>query len=141
MLELNYSFVLQVGLFLALWAVLKKFWFDPALRVIKERASRSEGEVEKARGLEGEVARLRQEHETAVQRARAEAQREVADIIRLAESEQKHLISQANDDAQRTLSDVRERVAEDIAAARRTLHDEVGTIAREVARQVLGRAV
>lgn len=141
MLELNYSFVLQVGLFLALWAMLKKFWFDPALRVIKERASRSEGEVEKARALEGEVARLRQEHETAVQRARAEAQREVADIIRLAESEQKHLISQANDDAQRTLSDVRERVAEDIAAARRTLHDEVGPIAREVARQVLGRAV
>jgi hypothetical protein len=32
-------------------------------------------------------------------------------------------------------------VAEDIATARRTLHDEVGTIAREVARQVLGRAV
>ena len=141
MLELNYSFVLQVVLFLVLWAVLKRLWFDPALRLIKERASRSEGEVEKARVLEAEVARLRQEHETAVQRARAEAQREVADIIRLAEAEQKQLISQANDDAQRTLSDVRERVAEDIATARRTLHDEVGPIAREVARQVLGRAV
>ena len=140
MLELNYSLVLQIVLFLILWAALKSLWFDPAMRVIKERARRSEGEVAKARALEGEVARLRLEHDTAVQRARADAQREVADIIRGAEAEQKQLIAQANEDAQRTLNEVRERVAEDIAGARRTLHDEVGTIAREVAHQVLGRA-
>ena len=140
MLELNYSLVLQIVLFLILWAALKTLWFDPAMRVIKERARRSEGEVEKARVLEAEVARLRQEHETAVQAARAEAQREVADIMRRAEADQKQLIAQANEDAQRTLSGVRERVAEDIAGARRTLQDEVGTIAREVAHQVLGRA-
>ena len=141
MLELNYSLALQIVIFLILWAALKSLWFDPAMRVIKERTRRSEGEVAKARALEGEVARLRQEHDTAVQRARADAQREVADIIRRAEAEQKQLIAQANEDAQRTLNEVRVRVAEDIAGARRTLQDEVGTIAREVAHQVLGRAV
>jgi F-type H+-transporting ATPase subunit b len=141
MIELNYSFVLQVVLFLILWAVLKRFWFDPAMSVIRERARRSEGEIEKARALEAEVARLRQAHEAAVQRARSEAQREVGEIIRRAEAEQKQLITEANEDAQRTLNGVRTRVAEDIAAARKSLNDEVGSLAREIARQVLGRTV
>lgn len=141
MIELNYSLVLQIVLFLILWAVLKRFWFDPAMRVIKERARRSEGEIEKARALEAEVARLRQAHEAAVQRARSEAQREVSEIIRRAEAEQKQLITEANEDAQRTLNDVRTRVAEDIASARKSLNDEVGSLAGEIARQVLGRTV
>ncbi len=141
MLELNYSLALQVVLFLVLWAVLKRFWFEPAMRVIKERARRSEGEIEKARALEAEVARLRQEHEGAVQRARNEAQREVAEIMRRAEAEQKQLIAEANQDAQRTLTDVRSRVAEDIAAARKSLSDDVGSLAGEIARRVLGRTV
>jgi F-type H+-transporting ATPase subunit b len=141
MLELNYSLVLQIALFLALWAALKRLWFEPTMRVLKERAKRSEGEIAKARELEGEVERLRHEHHAALQHAKAEAQREVAEIMRRAEVEQKQLIAQANEDAQRTLAEVRARVAEDVAAARKTLSSEVGAIAREVTSRALGRAV
>jgi F-type H+-transporting ATPase subunit b len=141
MLELNYSLVLQIVLFVALWAALKRFWFDPAMRLLAERQRRSEGEVEKARALEAEVERLRRDHNAALQHARSEVQREVADIMRQAEAEQKQLLAQANDDAQRTLAGMRARVAEDVAAARKSLSAEVGAIARDVARSVLGRAV
>jgi F-type H+-transporting ATPase subunit b len=141
MLELNYSLAVQIVLFVALWMALKHFWFDPALRLLKERRTRSEGEIEKARALEAEVERLRREHSAALQEAKAEAQREVAEIIRQAEAEQKQLIARANEDAQRTLAEVRVRVAEDVATARRSLSAEVGAIARDVARQVIGRAV
>ena len=141
MLELNYSLVLQIVLFVALWIALKRLWFEPAMRLIAERQRRSEGEVEKARALSAEVERLRRDHNAALQDAKSEVQREVAEIMRQAEAEQKQLIAQASDDAQRTLATVRARVAEDVAAARKTLSAEVGAIAHEVARRVVGRAV
>lgn len=141
MLELNYSLVLQIVLFVALWIALKRLWFEPAMRLIAERQRRSEGEVEKARALSAEVERLRRDHNAALQHAKSEVQREVAEIMRQAEAEQKQLIAQASDDAQRTLATVRARVAEDVAAARKTLSAEVGAIAHEVARRVVGRAV
>lgn len=141
MLELNYSLALQVVLFVILWIALKRLWFDPAMRVVAERRSRSAGEIEKARAIEGEVERLRREHRAALQQARTDAQREVAEIMRRAEAEQKRLIAEATEEAQRTLADVRARVAEDVAAARKTLSADVGTIAREVAREVMGRSV
>jgi F-type H+-transporting ATPase subunit b len=141
MLELNYSLVVQVALFVVLWLVLKRFWFDPAMRVIAERATRSEGQVQEARALEAEIDKLRREHRAALQQARTEAQREVADIMRRAEAEQKKLIAQATDDAHRMLDEIRGRVAEEVATARRTLSADVGALAREVARTVMGRAV
>src|SRR2546423_1408490 len=38
----DYTFLVQIALFIALWLVLKRLWFDPALRIIHERAARSE---------------------------------------------------------------------------------------------------
>lgn len=141
MLELNYSLVLQIVLFLGLWVALKRFWFEPTMRLLKERAKRSEGALAAARESEAKLEELRRQHHLKLQEARDEAQREVAELMRHAEAEQKQLIAQANEDAQRTLSEVRTRVAEDVAAARRTLSADVGAIATEVARRVLGRAV
>jgi F-type H+-transporting ATPase subunit b len=141
MLDLDYSLAVQALIFVALWLALKWLWFDPALRVLKERSARSQGQVAAARELEAEVARLRQEHDLAIQQAKAETQREVAEMLRRAEAEQKQLIAQANEDAQHTLADVRGRVAEEVAGARKSLTGDVGAIAREVARVVVGRAI
>jgi F0F1-type ATP synthase membrane subunit b/b' len=94
-----------------------------------------------ARELQAEVARLRQEHDRAIQQAKAETQREVAEMLRRAEAKQKKLIAQANEEAQHTLADVRGRVAEEVAGARKSLTGDVGAIAHEVARVVVGRAV
>ena len=52
-------------------------------------------QVQEARALEAEIERLRSEHQAALQQARTEAQREVAEIMRRAEAEQKQLIAQA----------------------------------------------
>jgi F-type H+-transporting ATPase subunit b len=140
--ELNpYIILAQFALFIGLWAILKRFWFDPALRVIHERKRRSEGAVVEARKIQAEVEQLRQEQAAVLAAARAEAQREMQDLLRAAESEQKKLIDEARADAQRSVDDVRSRLAEDVANARRTLRDAAGEIARLVSAKVLGRAV
>lgn len=135
------TFFTQIVVFVALWFALKRFWFEPAQRVLKEREVRTEGAMQEARRVREEAEKLRAEHEAALEKARSDAQREVNEILRAAEAEQKRIIAEATDEAQRTLVDVRARVAEEVSIARSTLQNEVQAIAREVAKTVLGRAV
>jgi len=137
-MSIDYTFVVQIALFVALWVVLKRLWFDPALRVIRETA-RSEGAVREARAIQAEAERLRAEHAAALDQAKGEAQSEMQEILRQAEAEQQRLISEARADAQRTLTDVRAQVAEEVASARLGLRDSAGEIARIVAQKILGR--
>jgi F-type H+-transporting ATPase subunit b len=133
------ALLLQVAIFVALWLVLKRFWFDPALRLIRERAARSEGAIAEARTIQAEAERLRAEHAAALEEARSEAQRQMQEIVRGAEVEQKKLIAEARDEAQRTLGEVRGQVAHEVASARQSLRESAHDIARLVAEKVLGR--
>ena len=133
--------LVQIALFLGLWMVLKRLWFDPALKVIAAREARSHGAVAAAEALHAEVERLRQQHTAAIDAAKAEAQREVQEILRQAETEQRRVIGEATDAAQRNLAEARERVAQEVAAARQGLQADVHAIAREVATAVLGRPI
>jgi F-type H+-transporting ATPase subunit b len=137
----DYTFLLEIVLFVVLWIVLKRLWFDPALRVIRERAARSEGAVAEARAVQVDAERLRAEHAAALDQARDEAHREMQDILRSAEAEQKRLLAEARNDAQRTLGEARSRIAEEVAEARRALRTDAESIAQDVVRKVLGRAV
>jgi F-type H+-transporting ATPase subunit b len=137
----DYTFVVQIALFVALWIVLKRFWFDPALRIVRERAARSEGAIAEARAIQAEAERLRAEHAGALDQVRAEAQREMQHIVRAAEAEQKRIIEEAREEAQRTITDVRARIAEDVAVARQGLRESAQDIAKIVAEKVLGRGV
>jgi F0F1-type ATP synthase membrane subunit b/b' len=133
--------LVQIALFLGLWMALKRLWFDPALKVIAAREARSHGAVAAAEILHAEAEQLRRQHAAAIDEAKAEAQREVQEILRQAEAEQRRVIGEATGAAQRSLAEVQERVAQEVAAARQDLETNVRAIAREVATVVLGRPV
>jgi F0F1-type ATP synthase membrane subunit b/b' len=133
--------LVQIALFLGLWMALKRLWFDPALKVIAAREARSHGAVAAAEILHAEAEQLRRQHAAAIDDAKAEAQREVQEILRQAEAEQRRVIGEATGAAQRSLAEVQERVAQEVAAARQDLETNVRAIAREVATVVLGRPV
>src|SRR2546426_8985952 len=81
-MSIDYTLVVQIALFVALWVVLKRLWFDPALRVIRERTTRSEGAVREARVIQAEAERLRAEHAAALDQAKGEAQSELQEMLR-----------------------------------------------------------
>lgn len=137
----DYTFLVEIVIFVVLWVSLRRLWFEPALRIIQERTKRSEGAIVEARAVQAEAERMRVEHAAALDQARSEAQREMQDIFRTAEAEQRRLLDAARGEAQQTLSEVRGRIAEEVAAARRALQAQADEIARDVARKVLGRAV
>lgn len=133
--------VAQIVIFLTLWAILKRLWFEPVAAVLRERRARSEGSVAEAAGVQAEAEKLRAEHAQALAATRAEAQREVQEILRAAEAEQKRLVEAANGEAERILAEARERIAGDVAEARRSIGAEADAIARQVAGALVGRAV
>jgi F-type H+-transporting ATPase subunit b len=133
--------LVQIALFLGLWAVLRRWWFDPAMRVINAREKRSDGAVAESRTLHAEAERLRREHAAAVDQAKAEAGREVQEMLRAAEAEHRRIVGDAHDEAHRTTSEVRELIAREVEKARQDIRKDVETIAREMARTVIGRAV
>ena len=135
------TFIAQIIVFVALFLVLRRWWFEPALRVMRERRRRSEGSISEARAIQAEVERLRAEHRAALGETRAEAQREVKGMLRAAEAEQARIVDEATAESQRVLTDVRSRIADEIADARRALNNQVREIAREAARIITGRSV
>ena len=77
--------------------------------MIAAREARSHGAVAAAEALHAEAERLRQQHAAAIAAARAEAQQEVQELLRQAEAEQRRVIGEAADAAQRSVAEVRER--------------------------------
>ena len=63
------------------------------------------------------------------------------EALRKAEAEQKRLIDEAREETRQTLGEVRSRVAEEVAIARRGLRESAEEVARIVAEKVLGRRV
>jgi F-type H+-transporting ATPase subunit b len=90
----------QIVIFLVLWAVLRRLWFQPVALVLRERTARSEGAVAEAEAVRSEADRLRAEHARAIDEARTAAQRDVQEILRAAEAEQKRIVAEAHADAE-----------------------------------------
>jgi F-type H+-transporting ATPase subunit b len=135
------TLLVQAAIIVVLWITLSRLWFGPAMRVLHERTTRSEGAVERARAVQTEAEALRARHAAALEEARTEAQREMEGILRDADAEQRRLIGEARDEAQRVLGEARTRIAEDVSAARQELRTQARQIAAEVARKVLGPSV
>jgi len=131
----------QIVIFLTLWAVLTRLWFTPVATLLRDRRARSDGAVAEAAAVGAEAERLRAEHAKALAATRAEAQREVQEILRAAEAEQKRVVEAAMADAERLLAEARTRIALEAAEARKSVGTEAEAIARQVAEAIMGRAV
>jgi len=142
MLEIPPDFrvlLIEATIFVVLWIVLSRLWFGPVTRLIHERNARSAGALERARAIHAEAEALRARHAAAIEEARAEAHRDMEEIIRGAQAEQRKVIGDARDEAHRVLTEARGRIAEEVAAARQELRSQAEAIANEVARKILGR--
>lgn len=131
--------VCQIALFLAVFVVLKRFWFLPVAAVLHERAHRSEGALAEAREVQARAEELRREHAKALESARAEAQQELQALLRAADEEQKRVIEEAHAAAEQTLHEARQAIARDVAQARGQLEGEILELAKRAAESVLGR--
>lgn len=135
------GFVIQIALFLVLWFVLKRWLFDPTLRVLEARRQRTSGQLAEAERLREETVRMRNEYEARLQQARVAARDEVARIREEAEAEEARLLEAARAEAAAVVQEVRARVANEIEAARATMARDAAELSVEAAEKILGRPV
>ena len=139
----DYTFLIQIGLFVVFWLAMKRLLFGPALLVIGERAARSEGAIRQAQAMQAEAERLRAAGDLrgfrAVAQARRQDGRERARRCRRARCQ---LRSAHGSDRVGVLAPLGQgaRPRDDCPRPRQGLRVHVEEIAREVVRKVLGRA-
>ena len=135
------GFGIQIVLFLVLWAILKRWLFDPTLRVLEARRQRTTGQLAEAERLRVETARMRSEYEAALHAARVAAREEVARVREEAEAEEGRLLKAARAEGAQIVEEVRRRVALEVEAARATMARDAAELSVDAAEKILGRPI
>ena len=136
----DYTLVVQIVLFVALWMGLKRLLFEPVLEVLEERQARTEGRMalageEKVRAGEAQV-----EYEGAIREARVRVAREGEAAEKEAWAEHARALAEARGKAAEEIGKSRGELAEVVKEASVKLGTEAEGIAEEMLARVTGRA-
>ena len=135
----DWTFVLQIILFLVLWTFLRRLLFEPNLAVLKSREERSAGALQEAGRVKAEAEAMNEQYRTHLAEIRAGAMQQVDTVYQQAEEQARVLLESARADAARTMADMRETLAQELAQARQSLTASIPTFSREIATKLLGR--
>jgi F-type H+-transporting ATPase subunit b len=133
------GFAIQIAAFLVLWWVLKRWLFDPTLRVLELRKQRTAGQLAEAERLRSEAAAMRAEYEAAIEKVKAGGREEIAAIRRESELEEARVLDAARAEAASTVDQVRSQIATEVETARATLTRHAAELSVEAVEKILGR--
>jgi F-type H+-transporting ATPase subunit b len=113
----------------------------PMLRLVAERQRATTGSLDRAGQLQKEASELGHQLEARLAEARARANAQRVQILGAAEEEERALMNAASADAARTIQVARGAIEADLVEVRSALERDAGTLAREAASRLLGRAI
>ena len=133
--------VYQIVLFLILWAILDRLLFRPYLKLLDERERKTGGARTEIANLQTQAERLRAQYEEKISVADAEGRAAREAILTGAREQRDAVLGTAREDAARMLETVRVEIARQVQIERQLALTEASTVARDMARKVLGRDV
>jgi F-type H+-transporting ATPase subunit b len=140
-IDLDLTFLLQMGLFVFLAVVLKPLLFDPVLRVFALREEKTDGAKADARALQTRAGELLTEYERAFERvhqvAGSERDRFRAETAKLEGA----VLEEARRSAAAIVSDGRSQIKQTVNSVRFQLGRESERIAQELSERAMGREV
>jgi len=139
MISLNYSFFIEIVLFLAMVFFLQRFLFRPLLKLWDEREDLIEGNRKKAETLSKQVDQMVVYYEAQLWAARRLAQEERERIRRQAGKEQEEIVQVARTEANETIADLREKIALEYREALKRIQDESEAMGKSIAGRILGK--
>jgi F-type H+-transporting ATPase subunit b len=139
--DVDWTFLVQVVLFIGLTLILKPVLFDPMLKLFEEREKRIDGAKLKARRIDEKSVTALTKYEGEMAKARSAGGVE-RDRIRLeAMKREQEILAAVRAVAAKTLEDGQRAAQADADRARATLKNDATTMARDLASRVLGREV
>jgi F-type H+-transporting ATPase subunit b len=139
--DFDWTFLVQVVLFVGLTLFLKPVLFDPMLQLFEERERRIDGAKVQARKIDEKSANALAQYEAAMAKARAAATSERDKIRAEALKHEQDILGSVRASAARTLDEGKRAALADADRVRATLKGEAATLARDLAGRVLGREV
>jgi F-type H+-transporting ATPase subunit b len=131
------SFLIQIVLFLILWIGLKRLLFDPVMHVLEAREARTSGLKHEAADMKASAEQSAAEYERRMHEVRHQISAEGEAQRAAAQTEERHLITEARQQASSRLMQLRETLAGEAEAARGAL----GVEARDLSARMLERVV
>lgn len=141
MISLDISILYQVILFVFLWLVLNKIFFQPYLKLLSEREQKTTGAQHDSSDLEHQAAALRAQYEEKIAQARSTAAAERERTLQNAREQREKILGRARQEAEQHLTRVRQEIAAALESERRLAAAEAAAIGAEIASKVLGRKV
>jgi F-type H+-transporting ATPase subunit b len=140
-IDWDWTILVQAGIFLVLFVVMRKLVFLPYLESRRERDDNVDGAKERAAQSSTDAETRLARYEAKVKAARLEAAGSRAELRGEGETKATDLLSQARGKADAKLADARERIAKSVPAAELALRTRADELARTIATKVLGRSV
>ncbi len=135
----DWTFLLQVFLFLLLWGFLRRFLFAPHLAVLDNRERRSSGALQEASQVRAAAEELAEQYKTRLAAARAAALQQVDAVYRDTEAQSRQVVEAARTEAATLTATLRQTLRQELAAARIELEARVPDFSRDIAQKLLGR--
>ena len=139
--DVDWSFVVQLGLFIVLMLILKPVLFDPMLRLFAERERRIDGAKLLARKIDEKSATALGKYEGEMAKARAAATADRDKIKADASKREQEILAEVRAATAQTLEAGKRAAQAEAERARTALQGESAAIVRELASRVLGREV
>jgi F-type H+-transporting ATPase subunit b len=139
--ELDWSSLVQVGLFIVLLLVLKPTLFDPMLKLFEEREKRIDGAKLQARKIDEKSAVALTEYETEMSKARAGANAERDKLRAEGLKAEAEILGKVREQTAQALEEGKKKALEEAARVRVALREGNAGIAKDLAARVLGREV
>ncbi len=141
MLELNFTFVLQLAAFLTFMWVLTRFFFRPILNVLDERVEKTEGLKKTAQEMEEEVERRTEEYEKRLKEARAKSIEIKNALKKEGLDEEKSMVSAVIKETKDIIEENKGGIYEDVKKVKMEIEKQAEDISRSIAEKVLGRRI
>lgn len=137
--DIDGTFFVQGGLFIALVLVLKPLLFNPWLAALARRDESTSGAVAQAKQLRLDADRLGLEYDQRLDETRDRAAELRSQARREEETLQNQRLAAARSEAATELDAARRRHAEEAAQARTALGGRIDDLAEDIATKILGR--
>ena len=141
MLKIDYSLFLQIANFLFLLIILNVILYRPIRDVLRKRRAEMEALENGIEDLEDQAEDLTEDLEESLAGARREGSDLKESLRHLGMEEEKGMVETAMSAAGDKISQAREEMERKLAEVRRTLDAELSAFSKELAEKLLGRPV
>ena len=141
LIDIDWTAIVQFGIFLAVAAVLWIFVFKPYLAVQAERNRRIDGAKADAKAMQDRAAAIISDYEERLVRAKQKGADERLKLRAEGQAVEREVLARAREIGQKALDEARGRAEAQKAAARAQLAAESQVIGHRIATRVLGREV